>query len=173
MPDSTVTVRDATRSDVGAIAAIYDHYVLTSQATFEIDPVGSEGIAGRMSAVADDGFPWLVAEVERVVVGYAYASLFRPRAAYRHTVETTVYLAPEATRRGIGRTLMEELLHRLSGLDVHRAIATIALPNEGSVGLHEALGYVAAGRLSEVGHKFDEWIDVGYWIRSFPRTVEP
>jgi L-amino acid N-acyltransferase YncA len=97
-------------------------------------------------------------------VGYAYASPFRPRVGYRHTVETTIYLAPEVTGRGIGRALLATLLDRLALLPVHRAVATIALPNDASVGLHETLGYVAAGRLPEVGRKFDQWIDIGYWV---------
>lgn len=173
MPRPTLVIRDATTSDAAAIAAVYDHYVLTSPVTFEVEAVGAEAMVARVSAVIGAGLPWLMAEVQGAVVGYAYASPFRPRAGYRYTVETTVYLTPAATRQGTGRALLAALLERLAALPVHRAVATIALPNDASVGLHQALGYVAAGHLPEVGRKFDQWIDIGYWVRPIAGTFKP
>jgi len=117
----------------------------------------------RIDAVLAAGLPWLVAVEDGRVSGYAYASVWNPRSAYRHTVECTAYLAPEATGRGLGTQLYEELFARLRQLDVHAVVAVITVPNPASVALHERFGLRRAGVFREVGRKFGAWIDVGYW----------
>lgn len=158
-----VTVRDATLDDAPRLAEIYDHYVRETIITFEIDPVPTEVMGARVARVQEAGMPWLVVEADAVVQGFAYAAPFRDRAAYAHTVETTVYLAHDAVRAGYGGGVYRALLERLNGTGLHAAVSVIALPNEASVALHERLGFTHAGTLTEVGRKFDRWIDVGYW----------
>ena len=171
---SELSIRDASAADAPAIAAIYNHYVLESTATFELDAVSDEAMTARVKAVLAAGLPYLVADAGATIVGYAYAGPFQERAAYRHSVETTVYLGAGGERRGTGSALYEVLLARLDALTpeesprhapVHRAYARIALPNAGSVALHERFGFRQAATLAEVGRKFDRWIDVGFWER--------
>lgn len=107
--------------------------------------------------------PWLVLEEGNTITGYAYSGLWRTRSAYRHTVETTVYLAPDAVGGGRGTLLYTTLLGLLREQGLHTAMGVIALPNDASVALHEKLGFHRAGLFSEVGRKFDRWVDVGYW----------
>jgi L-amino acid N-acyltransferase YncA len=116
-------------------------------------------------AVVLAALPWLVADADGAIAGYAYASVWRARSAYRYSVETTIYLDPSATGAGLGSMLYADLLARLLELGMHTAMAVIALPNAASVALHEKFGYRAAGRIAEVGRKQDRWIDVGYWQR--------
>ncbi len=156
-------IRDATAADAAAVAAIYDHYVLGTAATFEEAAVPSPLMAERLAAVRDAGLPWLLAVGGGEVVGFAYASAWNPRSAYRHTVECTAYVAAGATGGGIGASLYEELFARLRELEVHAVIAVIALPNPASVRLHERFGLTQAGLFREVGRKFGRWVDVGYW----------
>jgi phosphinothricin acetyltransferase len=158
-----LVIRDAAMADASAVADIYNGYITTTTISFETEPVGSEAMATRMAEVAERGHPWLVAELAGRVVGYAYAIQFHPRAAYYRTAETTIYLAPSATGQGIGKALYQDLLSRVRALGFHTAVATIALPNDVSVGFHESCGFTAVGRLPEVGRKFDRWIDLGYW----------
>ena len=164
MPQSSdLVIREASAADAAAVAAIYNEYVLTTAISFEIDPVGSEAMTARIAEVAERGHPWLVAELTGRVVGFAYATHFHHRAAYCRTVETTIYLAPSATGQGVGKVLYQDLLSRVHALGFHTAVATIALPNDASVGFHESFGFTAVGRLPEVGRKLGRWIDLGYW----------
>ncbi len=156
-------IRDATPDDAEAIAAIYHHYVKNTIITFEIDPVSSETTRERIEEVQRAGYPWLVSETDGTVDGYAYASRFRDRAAYQHSAETTIYLAPNSTGRGIGAALYRALLERLRTMPIHLVVGTIALPNAASVRLHESLGFTRVGAFTEIGRKFDRWIDVGFW----------
>ena len=158
-----VAIRAAAADDPGAIAEIYNHYIATTVITFEEDPVSAREMARRIGNVASASLPWLVAEREGQVAGYAYASQWKARSAYRFSVEITVYVHPGCPRLGIGRRLYEELLHRLKAQGIHAAFGVIALPNEASVALHERLGFAKAAHLREVGFKFGRWIDVGYW----------
>jgi len=159
-----VPMRDAER-----LAQIYNHYVEHDTATFEMEPVGEAAMATRVATVQAEGLPWIVASDALGIVGYAYAGLFKERAAYRHTLEVTVYLDRGETGRGLGTSLYRELLRRIRELPegghgpVHSLIAIIALPHEASVALHESLGFVHIGTVLEAGLKFDRWIDVGYW----------
>jgi L-amino acid N-acyltransferase YncA len=172
-PPFSVVVRDATLADAGACVEIYNPYVFGTVITFEVDPVSLDAMAGRIADVLGRGLPWLVAEQEGSVVGFAYAHLFRPRAAYLHTVETTIYLASDALGRGIGKSLYRALIERLRLLDIHMAIAGIALPNENSVALHESLGFVRVGMFPQVGRKLDQWIDLGFWQLALEPTDLP
>ncbi|HEY6940914.1 arsinothricin resistance N-acetyltransferase ArsN1 family B [Dokdonella sp.] len=161
-PASTL-IRAATRADATTIAAIYNHYVLETVVTFEEVAVGAEEMATRVDDVQARGLPWLVSACDGIVVGYAYAGPWKARSAYRHTVESTIYLAPERAGRGFGRPLYRALLHAVRACGTHAVIGGIALPNAASVALHEKAGFQAIGRFSEVGRKFDRWVDVGYW----------
>ncbi|WP_062313326.1 GNAT family N-acetyltransferase [Demequina rhizosphaerae] len=163
-------IRDAVpAADAARIAEIYGHYVAHDTATFETEPVSTDEIWARIARVQERGLPWLVAEADGRVVGYAYAAPFRDRAAYRHTLETTIYLDPFARRIGLGTTLYTSLLDRLRGLQdtdhapVRSVMGVIALPHPGSVTLHERLGFRHVGTIADAGFKLDRWIDVGYW----------
>lgn len=166
-PDSlqssgTRLIREARREDAAAIVEIYNHFILHTVVTFEEEAITAEEMAGRMAEVRAK-FPWLVVEVDGRVLGYAYASAWKSRCAYRHSVESTIYLHPEATGQGHGFPLYSELLDRLRELGLHAVIGGIALPNPGSVALHEKCGFRKVGEFVEVGYKFGGWINVGYW----------
>ena len=158
-------LRPATSTDADALTRIYNHYISNTIVTFEEEPIDGVDMAGRIAEVQAAGLPWLVAEENGVVVGYAYASKWKKRPGYRFSVESTVYLDPAATGRGIGRALYERLMAGLSELPIHLVIGGIALPNAASVVLHEKMGFEKVAHFREVGKKFGEWIDVGYWQR--------
>jgi phosphinothricin acetyltransferase len=159
-------IRPASTGDGEAIARIYNHYVAETIATFEEEPPSPEVIARRIEETGSASLPWLVAERDDRVVGYAYASRWKGRCSYRFAAETTVYLEPGNARKGIGSALLRELLAALKAGGVRSAIAGIALPNDASVALHEKLGFTQVALFNEVGFKFDRWIDVGYWQRT-------
>jgi phosphinothricin acetyltransferase len=158
-----VVIRAVVADDAGGIAEIYNHYIATTVITFEEEPVSAPEMARRIGDVASASLPWLVAERDGKVAGYAYASQWKARSAYRFSVEVTVYVHPGSPRLGIGRRLYEELLRRLKAQGIHAAFGVIALPNQASVTLHERFGFAKVAHLSEVGFKFGRWIDVGYW----------
>jgi phosphinothricin acetyltransferase len=155
-------IREATAQDAERICAIYNHYVMGTTITFEEEAVSAEMMRKRITDVTA-AYPWLVFEDGGEVMGYAYARKFHERAAYRHTAELAVYLANECHGRGAGSALYRDLIARLKQLKVHVALGGIALPNEKSVALHEKLGFKKVAHLEEVGWKFGQWIDVGYW----------
>lgn len=156
----SVTVRDSQAGDVPHIQAIYAHYVLHGLASFEEVPPSVEEMATRRAGVLDKGFPYIVAEAEGELLGYAYVSLYRPRSAYRFTVENSVYVRHDTVARGIGRALLLELIRRCEHLDVHQIIAVIGdSANHASIGLHAACGFKPVGLLPEVGFKFGRWVD--------------
>ncbi len=155
-------IRAATTNDAAAIAAIYNHYIANSIITFEETPVSADEMAARIAEVTAS-LPWLVFESAGEVMGYAYASPWKSRCAYRFSVETTVYLAATATGRGIGTQLYTALLADLRGRSLHSVIGGVALPNAASVALHEKFGFEKVAHFKQVGWKFDRWIDVGYW----------
>lgn len=156
-------LRPALPTDASAIAAIYNHYILTTTISFEESPVDAAGIASRMAAVRAAGLPYMVAEERGMVTGYAYATPWRARPAYRTSVETSVYLADGTRARGTGTALYGALLAQLVDDGYHLAIGGIAQPNPASVALHEKLGFEKVAHFREVGRKFGRWIDVGYW----------
>lgn len=160
-----LTIRAATVADAAAVAAIYDHYIAHSIATFEEEPLPATEIAQRIRNTAAASLPWLIAERAGEVVGYAYARPWRERRAYRFSAEITVYAAPTSTGHGVGSRLYDRLLPLLRSQSIHAVVGVIALPNEASVALHEKFGLSKVAHLKEVGFKFDRWIDVGYWER--------
>jgi phosphinothricin acetyltransferase len=155
-------IRAVSPDDAASIAAIYNHYVEKTTITFEEDPVSDAAMAERIAQVALT-HAWLVDDENGEIRGYAYASQWRPRASYRHSAESTIYLAHTCTGRGIGAILYGELLARLADTDLHCVVGVIALPNPASVALHEKLGFQKVGHLEQIGRKFDTWIDVGHW----------
>lgn len=165
-PHEEPTIRAATPADGAAIAGIYNHYVTSTVVTFEEEPVTAAEMARRLEEVASASLPWLVAEQGGRVVGYAYASRWKGRCAYRFSVEVTVYLDPGHAGRGIGSALYGRLFPILRERGIHVVLGGIALPNEASVALHEKLGLEKVAHLKEVGFKFGRWIDVGYWQRT-------
>ena len=158
-----ITIRSADTVDGGPIAAIYNHFIETSIITFEEEAVSAEEISARITQTYSENLPYLVAEDNGCVKGYAYASKWKGRCAYRYTVEVTVYLDPTAIGKGIGSRLYEALFERLAAQNYHMAIAGISLPNEGSIALHEKFGMEKVAHFKEVGYKFNRWVDVGYW----------
>lgn len=160
-------VRPATAEDVGAIAAIYGHAVRTSIATFDVDEPPMSYWTDKVTSINRGDHVLVIAEAG-TVVGYAFSAAFRPRPAYAWTRETSVYLAPDAVGRGLGALIYRELLHLLKQDGMHSAIAVLAMPNPASVALHERLGFELAGTLSEVGRKFDRWIDTRNYQLRFP-----
>lgn len=156
-------IRPAAASDAQAIVSIYNHYIVNSTITFEEQPISAAQMAERMADVASASLPWLVAEQSGQVVGYAYASKWKPRSAYRFSVESSVYLHADAVGQGWGTKLYEALFADLNERGVHVIIGGIALPNESSIALHERLGLRKVAHFEAVGFKFGKWIDVGYW----------
>ncbi|WP_167880641.1 GNAT family N-acetyltransferase [Nocardioides guangzhouensis] len=155
-------IRPATAADVPGLQAIYDPHTLSSHTTFHTEPVPA-GVWLERLASPHAGDQILVAVDEGRALGAAWSTAFRPRAAYDATRETSVYLADDATGRGIGRGLYDVLLGRLAEVGVHTAVAAVALPNDASVALHRACGFADVGVLCEVGHKLDRWIDVRWF----------
>jgi len=157
-----VLVRPATEADLPAIAGIYDPEVLTSISTFATEPPGVDIWEERLASERT-GDHLLVAEEDGTVVGYTFSGDYRPRTAYGCTRETSVYLAPAARGRGVGRALYDEVLRLLRADGMRLAVAVVALPNPGSQGLHQACGFERVGVLHDVGRKFDTWIDTEIW----------
>ena len=161
-------IRAVLPSDVASIASIYNHYVRTCIATFEEIEVSEQEMATRIEAVQSQHLPWLVITDQQTLLGYAYASPWKARSAYRFSVEVTVYLSPGASGKGVGFSLYQALFRQLEQLPVHSVLAGISLPNEASVKLHEKMGMRKIAHFSEIGYKFGRWIDTGNWQLVFP-----
>jgi phosphinothricin acetyltransferase len=157
----TTIVRPARPSDAPRLSEIYNHYVRETIITFQEVPVAEADMERRLAETS--ALPWLVAERDGLLVGNASATRWKERSAYRFSVESSVYLAPESTGRGIGTELYAALLTQLRALGLHSAAGGIALPNAASVALHEKLGFEKVAHFKQVGFKFGRWIDVGYW----------
>ena len=164
--------RLAAPDDAAAIAAIYAPYVTDSFVSFEAEAPGEAEMRHRIHS-GGALYPWLVVELDGQVAGYASASPFRPRAAYRYAVETSVYLDRSQCGRGLGRPLYERLLGLLERQGFVQAIGAVTLPNEASVTLHERLGFAKAGTYRQVGWKCGRWLDVGLWQRALARATVP
>ena len=156
-------IRLATPSDADAIVRVYNPYVLDTAVTFEERALSAEEMAERIRAVVAAQLPWLVAEEGGQIDGYAYATRWKSRSAYRFTVESSVYVARECAGRGLGRALYGDLLKRLKQGGVHAVVGCLGLPNPASVALHEKCGFQKVAHFREVGFKFGAWLDVGYW----------
>ncbi|WP_010520236.1 arsinothricin resistance N-acetyltransferase ArsN1 family B [Aquimarina agarivorans] len=157
-------VRKASVShDAAAVAEIYNYYILNSVVTFEETPIDANEMKQRMESVVSASYPWLVYEISGEVVGYAYATRWKGRCAYKHSVESTVYLKNGKSAQGIGTALYTELLKLLMQKNIHAIIGGVALPNAASVCLHEKFDFQKVAHFKEVGFKFQKWIDVAYW----------
>jgi phosphinothricin acetyltransferase len=164
-------IRSAGDSDSAALAELYNYYARHTWTTFEEEPVSAGEMGARVNAVQQLGLPWLVIVEAGTLCGYACAVRWKGRAVYRYSVETTIYMADACSGRGLGSLLYRELLGQLRDRGLHCALAGIALPNDASVAIHEKLGFRKVAHLSEVGRKFERWIDVGYWQLVFGGTA--
>jgi phosphinothricin acetyltransferase len=153
-------LRRAAPADAAALAAIYGHHVRTGAATFELDPPDAAEMDRRRAGIETQGYPYLVAEADGAVVGYAYASRFRPRIGYRFTVEDSVYIHPAHMGRGIGRLLLARLIEECEALGCRQMVAVIGdSANTASLRLHQSFGFLRVGVLEKVGWKFERWFD--------------
>jgi L-amino acid N-acyltransferase YncA len=158
-------VRAAAPTDAEALAAIYGHHVMHGFGTFEEAPPSPEEMEARRRAVTDYGLPYLVAEEAGRVLGFAYAGPFRTRAAYRFTVEDSVYVAPDAVGKGVGKAVLSEVLSACEQAGLRQVVAVIGdSQNAASIGLHRALGFVDAGMGRSFGYKFGRWVDI-VWMQ--------
>jgi len=158
-------IRPSTDTDLPAITAIYAHHVLNGTGTFEVDPPSLDDMRARRADVLSKGLPWLVAVAkeneEETVIGYAYCNWFKPRPAYRFSAEDSIYLSPEAAGKGVGRTLLAELMAQAQRAGVRKLIAVIGdSANAGSIAVHTSAGFQSVGVLKSSGWKFDKWLDV-------------
>ncbi len=165
-------IRSARDGDVDGMLAIYAPIVTDTAISFEEHPPDAAEFVRRVRAIRQR-HAWLVCVADGDVLGYAYASTFHPRAAYQWTVEATVYVSASARRRGVGRALYTSLFECLKLQGCQTAVALIALPNAGSVGLHEAMGFAPTGVLPRAGYKHGAWHDVGYWSLALGDTHQP
>lgn len=158
-------VRDALESDAEALAAIYGHHVLHGFGTFEETPPSPAEMAARRAAIVERGLPYLVAEAEGRILGFAYAGPFRPRAAYRYTVEDSVYIAPDAVGKGVGKAVLGAVLTSCEAIGMRQVVAVIGdSGNAASIGLHRALGFQHAGVGKGFGFKHGRWVDI-VWMQ--------
>jgi L-amino acid N-acyltransferase YncA len=156
----SLAVRDATGADAPAIAAIYAHHVRTGLASFETEPPDDAEMRARIEAVRAKGFPYLACEIGGRLAGFAYASLYRARPAYRYALEDSVYVHPEAAGQGAGRALLSALVERCEAIGCRQLVAVIGdSGNEASIGLHSALGFEKVGILRSIGYKHGRWVD--------------
>jgi phosphinothricin acetyltransferase len=160
-----MVIRDAAACDADAIAAIYGHHVLHGTASYDVEPPIADFHREKIASIVASGWPFLVAEQEGEVTGYAYATQIRPRAAYRFTAEDSIYVHPARQRQGIGRALLQALIDRSAHCGFRTMIAVIGGAEPASIALHEALGFKEVGRLRGVGFKFGRWLDNVYMQR--------
>jgi phosphinothricin acetyltransferase len=160
-------VRPAALGDLAAVQAIYAHHVRTGLGTFEEEPPSAEDMRQRYEAVRSRGLPWIVAELDGAIAGYAYAGPFRPRAAYRYTVEDSVYVAADRTGRGVGRAMLQALIDECERLGLRQMAAVIGdSGNDASIALHRACGFELKAVLPGLGFKFGRWVDVVWMQRA-------
>jgi len=155
-------IREVRLQDAKQICSIYNYHVTNTIVTFEEDPVTENEMKQRITTTTAK-FPWLVYEEKDLIAGYAYASQWRTRSAYRYAAETTVYIGEEFTGKGIGTALYKQLIKDMKALSFHSLIGGIALPNDASISLHEKLNFKKVAHFEQVGFKMNRWVDVGYW----------
>ncbi len=161
-----VTVRDADERDAEAVQAIYAHHVLHGTASYDTEPPSVDFIGGKIRGVLAAGWPYLGADVDGQIAGYAYATQFRDRAAYQYTCENSIYVDPDRTGQGIGKALLRELMDGSAAAGFRTMIAVIGGAEPASVRLHLSCGFAEVGRLRAVGFKFGRWLDSVYMQRS-------
>jgi phosphinothricin acetyltransferase len=158
-----MNIRKATINDAAQIAEIYNYYIKTSHATFELETIDAAEMENRISETFQKNYPFFVCEENGEILGYAYGRMFRPRRAYQHSIEVSVYIKNGVEGRGVGTHLYEKLFPEILQKDFHAIIAGISLPNDTSIRLHEKFGFEKVAHFREVGFKFGRWIDVAYW----------
>lgn len=162
MNSPEISLRKAASSDLQDILNIYNHYIKNTIITFDLEPISIETFRDQMLPVLDS-FPFYIAHCKNEILGYAYLASWKKRKAYDFTVESSVYLKAGNEGKGIGKLLYKQLFNDAEKYGIHSVIAGISLPNESSVKFHEYFGFKYIGAFKEVGYKFDDWIDVGYW----------
>ncbi|MBB4041285.1 phosphinothricin acetyltransferase [Microvirga flocculans] len=168
----SLAIRPSTEADLPAIAAIYAHAVTHGTASFELDPPSEAEMARRRSAILEGGYPYLVAEKDGGILGYAYAGAYRTRPAYRSTVEDSIYVAPSAQGQGVGRALLAALIRDCEAKDFRLMVAVIGDENShGSIGLHRSLGFEPVGILKGIGYKHGRWLSTVLMQRSLGRGM--
>ncbi|EAS65221.1 Phosphinothricin N-acetyltransferase, putative [Photobacterium angustum S14] len=160
-------IRTVNKDDAGAIAKIYNYYVNETIITFEETELTEDQMRERISKIQDTSYPWLVLEKDGDIIGFAYASPWHTKSAYRYTAESTIYISNQNIGGGYGRALYQALLTQLKAIGIKNVMALIALPNDASVLLNEALGFNLVGEYNNVGFKFDRFISVGCWQLEF------
>ena len=157
----TLALRPSQNDDLTAITEIYAHHVRHGTGTFEIDPPSLEDMRNRRTDVLNKGLPYLVAQEAGQILGFAYCNWFKPRPAYRFSAEDSIYIAPSAHRRGLGRALLNELTLKAQAAGIRKLIAVIGdSDNAGSIGVHRSVGFTEVGVLRSCGWKFDRWLDI-------------
>lgn len=157
-----MNIRNVQPDDAAQIVEIYNYYIKNTHQTFETETISAEEMRARISKVSAN-YPYVVAEEDGKIYGYAKANQFRMRRAYAYSAEVSVYVRNDAKQKGIGTLLYEKLFEELRQTDIHALIAGISLPNDGSVRFHEKLGFEKVAHFKEVGYKLGRWVDVGYW----------
>jgi phosphinothricin acetyltransferase len=163
---SELVIRPYSPADIPAVTRIYGHYVRDTVITFETQAPDEAEMAARFAAIAGKGHPLLIAEREREVIGYAYASTYRPREAYRFTCEDSIYLAPAAVGQGLGGKLLARLLEDSAKAGLRQMLAVITAERTNSIRLHEKHGFRFIGRYEALGYKFDRWLDIVHLQRA-------
>jgi L-amino acid N-acyltransferase YncA len=163
-----VIIRDCEEVDIDSVVYIYNHYIKHTAITFEEVEINPTEMAARIQNI-QALFPFLVCEDAGVIVGYAYASKWKDRSAYRYTAEVTIYLHPDHLGKKFGQQLYAELFNQLQQKSLRVLLACIATPNPASVGLHEKFGFKQAAQFDEVGFKFNQWLNVGYWSKTLSK----
>ncbi len=158
-------IRPVQPSDVSTLSAIYRHSVLNGVASYEIEPPSEAEMASRMAVIREGGYPYVVAEIDGQVAGYAYASAFRSRPAYRFMTEDSIYLDPEFQGRGIGKALLARLIDECEAAGFRQMVAVIGGAHPASIALHRAAGFADCGRIVGSGFKFGRWLDTALMQR--------
>lgn len=167
-----VTIRIATKDDASSIQKIYEPYVLNTTITFELEPPTVKEMAQRIEHTLEK-YPYLVAEEDGKVIGYAYAGTLYDRRAYDHSAELSIYVDQNKRRGGIGHLLYNALIRYLEKMNITNLYCCITYPNPASISFHEKYGFKEAAHFHECGYKFDQWLDVVYLEKKLPKTTEP
>jgi L-amino acid N-acyltransferase YncA len=161
-----LVIRDANETDAEAVQAIYAHHVLNGTASYDIEPPSVDFIRDKIRQIREAGWPFVIGELESEIAGYAYATQFRDREAYRFTAEDSIYVHPQMTGRGVGKRLLKSLLERSAESDFRTIVAVIGGAEPASIAVHSALGFEEVGRLKAVGWKKERWLDSVYMQRT-------
>ena len=161
-----LVIRDANETDAEAVQAIYAHHVLNGTASYDIEPPSVDFIRDKIRQIREAGWPFVIGELEGEIAGYAYATQFRDREAYRFTAEDSIYVHPQMTGRGVGKRLLKSLLERSAKSDFRAIVAVIGGAEPASIAVHSALGFEEVGRLKAVGWKKERWLDSVYMQRT-------